>query len=81
MSLVSQKVHPTSQARSSRARRCSSGMGCVVREQGKPIPMVPKPIRGTRGPSLPKGRWVAEGDGILMVKVKLLSMLLGALEQ
>jgi hypothetical protein len=62
MSLVSQKVHPSSYARSSRARRSGSGMGAVNRDPGKPIPMVPKPIRGTRGPFLPNGRSTGEGD-------------------
>ena len=59
---ASQKVHPSSYARSSRARRSGSGMGAVKCEQGNPMPMVPKPIRGTRGPFLPNGRSTGEGD-------------------
>jgi hypothetical protein len=41
-------------------------MGAVVREQGNPIPMVPKPIRGTRGPFLPNGRSTGEADSMLL---------------
>ena len=59
---ASQKVHPSSYARSSRARRSGSVMRSFKREQGNPMPMVPKPIHGTRGPFLPNGRSTGEGD-------------------
>jgi hypothetical protein len=39
-------------------------MGAVVREQGKPIPIVPKPMRGTNGPFLPNGRMIDDKDAI-----------------
>jgi hypothetical protein len=45
-------------------------MGAVVREQGNPIPMVPKPIRGTRGPFLPNGRSTGEADSMLLATVR-----------
>lgn len=32
----------------------------MVREHGKPIPIVPKPIRETMGPFMPRGRCVDE---------------------
>lgn len=66
MSLLSQKVHPSSYARLSKARRSGSGMGAVRREHGNPMPMVPKPIRGNRGPFLPNGRSMGEGDIIMI---------------
>jgi hypothetical protein len=37
-------------------------MGAVVREQGKPIPMAPKPMRVTNEPFLPNGRMVDHED-------------------
>lgn len=33
-----------------------------MREPGKPIPMVPKPIRGTKGPFFPNGRMIDDED-------------------
>ncbi len=42
-------------------------MGAAVREQGKPIPIVPKPILGTKGPFLPNGRR-ADGGGAIPIQ-------------
>lgn len=50
-------------------------MGAIVREHGNPIPIVPKPIRETMGPSLPRGRIM--GESFSMFRVMLMIVVRG----